>query len=108
VIGACQLLRPGCLAPCWQECAKLDSHAHAFAMLMQACEAPQGGDYDKLRAHMQQASVEAYHRKAAMIDEHEAGLMQVCMLEQFAACACTHVLAHWPGAWSAGDLAGSC
>lgn len=41
------------------------------------CETPQGGDYEKLRKHMQQASVEAYHRKAAMIEEQEGGLMQV-------------------------------
>jgi preprotein translocase subunit SecA len=46
------------------------------ASLEQVCGTPQGGDYEKLRTHMQKASVDAYHRKAAAIDEHEAGLMQ--------------------------------
>lgn len=42
----------------------------------QACEMPTGGDYDKLRAHIQGACVEAYHRKASFVEEKEGGLMQ--------------------------------
>lgn len=46
------------------------------ASLQQACKTSQGGDYEKLRQHMREASVEAYHRKAAIIEEQEANLMQ--------------------------------
>ena len=97
MIGAFRQLRLDCLPPCLQSCAHVHCHADIFAVLLQACEAPQGGDYDKLRAHMQQASVKAYHQKAAMIDEHEAGLMQVFHRASSLCCACVHVHAHWPG-----------
>ena len=60
-----------------QPCTHLHCVDASSDVLVQVCGTPQGGDYEKLRTHMQQASVDAYHRKAAAIDEHEAGLMQV-------------------------------
>jgi hypothetical protein len=73
-----------CLMPCSaadcmsvQACTSLRCLDAGLGALVQVCGTPQGGDYEKLRTHMQKASVDAYHRKAAAIDAHEAGLMQV-------------------------------
>lgn len=63
----------------WElQCTSFPAHRPDVlcAVGRQACKASQGGDYEKLRQHMREASVEAYHRKATIIEEQEANLMQ--------------------------------
>ena len=46
-------------------------------MCAQAAKSEKGGDFERLRAHLRQNCVEAYHRKAAQVEALEPGLMLV-------------------------------